>query len=45
MNLKALAPLSCETRLEIVSGATHLFEEPASWVLNPWLARRAPPTP
>ena len=30
MNREALAELRCEKRLEIVSGATHLFEEPGA---------------
>ncbi|MCC6177996.1 MAG: dienelactone hydrolase family protein [Chloroflexi bacterium] len=30
MNRQALAALHCETRLEIVPGATHLFEEPGA---------------
>jgi pimeloyl-ACP methyl ester carboxylesterase len=30
MNQNALAELSCEKRLEIVPGATHLFEEPGT---------------
>lgn len=30
MNRTALAALSCEKRLEIVPGATHLFEEPGT---------------
>ena len=30
MNQEALAELSCEKRLEIVPGATHLFEEPGT---------------
>jgi len=30
MNRTALAALRCETRLEIVPGATHLFEEPGT---------------
>jgi putative phosphoribosyl transferase len=30
MNEEALAELRCEKRLEIVPGATHLFEEPGA---------------
>ncbi|MCR4306559.1 MAG: alpha/beta hydrolase, partial [Candidatus Yonathbacteria bacterium] len=30
LNEQALAALSCEKKLEIVSGATHLFEEPGA---------------
>jgi len=30
LNEKALAMLTCETRLEIIAGATHLFEEPGT---------------
>jgi dienelactone hydrolase len=30
MNRKALAQLNCEKKLEIVPGATHLFEEPGA---------------
>ena len=30
MNEEALAQLRCEKRLEIVPGATHLFEEPGT---------------
>jgi len=30
MNRTALAALRCEARLEIVPGATHLFEEPGA---------------
>jgi pimeloyl-ACP methyl ester carboxylesterase len=30
LNREALSQLSCEKRLEIVSGATHLFEEPGT---------------
>jgi len=30
LNNRALADLSCEARLEIVQGATHLFEEPGT---------------
>jgi putative phosphoribosyl transferase len=30
LNQKALAQLRCEKRLEIVPGATHLFEEPGT---------------
>ena len=27
--------MRCETRLEIVPGATHLFEEPGGWIVLP----------
>lgn len=30
LNLRAQAELSCETRVEVVPGATHLFEEPGA---------------
>ena len=30
LNLRALDMLTCEKRVEIVSGATHLFEEPGT---------------
>jgi putative phosphoribosyl transferase len=30
LNRRALAQLRCEKRLEIVPGATHLFEEPGA---------------
>jgi hypothetical protein len=30
MNKAALAALRCEKRLEIIPGATHLFEEPGT---------------
>jgi putative phosphoribosyl transferase len=30
MNREALAQLGCEKRMEIVPGATHLFEEPGT---------------
>jgi putative phosphoribosyl transferase len=30
LNREALAQLACEARLEIVPGATHLFEEPGT---------------
>jgi hypothetical protein len=30
LNERALAELTCEARLEIVPGATHLFEEPGT---------------
>jgi hypothetical protein len=30
LNEQALAELACEKRLEIVPGATHLFEEPGT---------------
>ena len=30
LNEQALAALNCEKKLEIVSGATHLFEEPSA---------------
>ena len=30
LNRRAMAQLSCPTRLEIVPGATHLFEEPGT---------------
>jgi pimeloyl-ACP methyl ester carboxylesterase len=44
MNREALARLRCEKRLEIVPGATHLFEEPGALeevarLAAGWLAR------
>jgi putative phosphoribosyl transferase len=30
MNRDAMALMNCETKLEIVPGATHLFEEPGT---------------
>jgi putative phosphoribosyl transferase len=30
LNRRAMAQLTCPTRLEIVPGATHLFEEPGT---------------
>ena len=30
LNREALSQLSCEKKLEIVPGATHLFEEPGT---------------
>jgi len=30
LNQQALAELACEARLDIVPGATHLFEEPGT---------------
>jgi putative phosphoribosyl transferase len=38
-NLDALAALRCECRLEVVEGATHLFEEPAALDTAAALAR------
>jgi putative phosphoribosyl transferase len=39
LNRAALAELSCEKRLVIVPGATHLFEEPGALDEVAWLAR------
>jgi pimeloyl-ACP methyl ester carboxylesterase len=44
LNREALAALSCDKRLEIVPGATHLFEEPgtleaAARLAAGWLGR------
>jgi len=39
LNREALRQLSCEKRLEIVPGATHLFEEPGALDLVALLAR------
>jgi putative phosphoribosyl transferase len=44
MNRTALAALRCEKRLEIVPGATHLFEEPGTLdrvvgLATEWFAR------
>ena len=50
LNRRALAQLTCEARLEIVPGATHLFEEPgaleqvASLAAN-WFERHLVPVP
>ncbi len=38
LNRQALQMLSCEKRLEIVPGATHLFEEPGTLEQVAWLA-------
>lgn len=48
LNRQALAQLRCEARLEIVPGATHLFEEPgtlerAASLAASWFARHFPP--
>jgi pimeloyl-ACP methyl ester carboxylesterase len=45
LNREALARMTCETRLEIVPGATHLFEEPGTLeqvarLARDWFARR-----
>ena len=45
LNEKALAMLTCEKRLEIIAGATHLFEEPgtldaAAHLAGSWFAAR-----
>jgi dienelactone hydrolase len=39
LNRRALAPLRCEKQLEIVPGATHLFEEPGALEVVARLAR------
>jgi pimeloyl-ACP methyl ester carboxylesterase len=44
LNTQALAALHCEKRLEVVPGATHLFEEPgtleeAARLAAEWFAR------
>jgi putative phosphoribosyl transferase len=39
LNLKAQAVLRCENRLEVVPGATHLFEEPGTLTAAATLAR------
>jgi hypothetical protein len=39
MNRRAQAQLTCESRLEIVPGATHLFEEPGALEAVAALAR------
>jgi len=54
LNRDAMARLTCERRLEVVPGATHLFEEPgtleamtrlaADWFAH-WLGRRGQPMP
>jgi dienelactone hydrolase len=55
MNERAAARLECEHRLEIVPGATHLFEEPGTldmaaglardWFLRHFAAAARPPAP
>ena len=47
LNEEARAQLQCEKRLEIVPGATHLFEEPgtldrAAELAPRWFAERLP---
>ena len=49
LNRKALAQLACEARLEIVPGATHLFEEPGALeqvasLAATWFAQHLGPT-
>lgn len=49
LNRQALAHLKCEARLEVVPGATHLFEEPGALervarLASDWFSRRMPPT-
>jgi putative phosphoribosyl transferase len=49
LNRRALAPLRCEKRLEIVPGATHLFEEPGALeevarLAREWFERHLMPT-
>jgi putative phosphoribosyl transferase len=39
LNQRAFDRLRCEKRLEIVPGATHLFEEPGTLEQVAWLAR------
>jgi len=39
LNLQAQARLRCENRLEVVPGATHLFEEPGTLTTAATLAR------
>ncbi len=39
LNRQAQARLRCETRLAVVPGATHLFEEPGTLQTAAWLAR------
>ncbi|WP_406184841.1 phosphoribosyltransferase family protein [Streptomyces sp. NBC_01006] len=50
LNREAQARLRCENRLEIVPGATHLFEEPGalhqvSALAEQWLTTHRPPQP
>ncbi|MFD5512481.1 phosphoribosyltransferase family protein [Streptomyces sp. NPDC127051] len=50
LNREAQARLRCENRLEIVPGATHLFEEPGalhqvSALAEQWLTAHRPPQP
>jgi len=50
LNREALAQLRCEARLEIVPGATHLFEEPgtlekAASLAASWFAGHFPAVP
>jgi putative phosphoribosyl transferase len=49
LNRRALAPLRCEKQLEIVPGATHLFEEPGALeevarLAREWFERYLTPT-
>jgi putative phosphoribosyl transferase len=50
LNTKALRQLQCEAQLELVHGATHLFEEPGALeevakLAGDWFVRHLPPTP
>ena len=50
LNRRALAQLTCEARLEIVPGATHLFEEPGALeqvasLASKWFERHLVPMP
>ena len=50
LNRQAQARLRCENRLEVVPGATHLFEEPgtlaaAAELARDWFARHLVPSP
>lgn len=50
LNREAESALRCESQLEIVSGATHLFEEPgtlreAAELARDWFLDHVPPLP
>ena len=44
LNRKAMQELSGEARLEIVTGASHLFEEPGRWSRSPGWPRAGSPS-
>jgi putative phosphoribosyl transferase len=50
LNRQAMAQMSCEVQLELVPGATHLFEEPGTLeqvarLASEWLVRNLGPSP